>query len=101
MFDVGAGIKVGGSAKADFFANIIERERSYQSRNNTQTRSFQNFTYGAGYAPAYELNPRVEVAMIPGVNLNASGTDLFWILNAYLPFGKFFIKSASLLKPCT
>lgn len=88
MFDLGDGIKIGGSAKAALFGNILERERSYQSRNQTQTRSLQNFTYGATASEAYEINPRIEIAVIPGVNLNASGT-LLWLNNLSTVFPQY------------
>ncbi|BEV45597.1 porin [Afipia carboxidovorans] len=88
MFDIAPGIKIGGSAKAGLYANFIERERSYISRNQTQARALQNYTNGTGFAQAYELNPRIEVAVMPGVALTAGGTFL-WLNNVSTVFPQY------------
>src|SRR3569623_1437796 len=71
MYDIGGGIRIGGSAKVGLFANMVERERSYISRNQTRTRALQNFTNDTTFAQGYELNPRIEVPLMQGVKLTA------------------------------
>lgn len=85
MFDIGGGIKIGGSAKAGFYANVVERERSFVSRNQTQTRTQQNLTGDTVFSQAYELNPRIEVGLMEGVKLTAGGTFL-WLNNVSTAF---------------
>ncbi|MGL5168757.1 MAG: porin [Afipia sp.] len=85
MFDIGGGIKVGGSAKAGLYANFVERERSFISRNQTQTRAQQNSISGTAFSQAYELNPRIEVPLMEGVKLSAGGTFL-WLNNVSTAF---------------
>lgn len=88
MFDIGGGIKIGGSAKAGFFANMVERERSFVSRNQTQARAQQNYLNDTTFAQGYELNPRIEVPVMPGVKLTAGGTFL-WLNNVSTPFSQY------------
>lgn len=88
MFDIGGGIKIGGSAKAGFFANLVERERSFVSRNQTQARAQQNYLNDTAFAQGYELNPRIEVPVMPGVKLTAGGTFL-WLNNVSTPFSQY------------
>jgi len=88
MFDIGGGIKIGGSAKVGLFANMVERERSYVSRNQTQSRALQNFTNDTTFAQGYELNPRIEVPLMQGVKLTAGGTFL-WLNNVSTAFPQY------------
>lgn len=88
MFDIGGGIRIGGSAKAGFFANIVERERSFISRNQTQARAQQNYLTDTAFSQGYELNPRVEVPVMPGVKLTAGGTFL-WLNNVSSAFSQY------------
>jgi hypothetical protein len=88
MFDIGGGIKIGGSAKVGLFANMVERERSYISRNQTKTRALQNFTNDTVFAQGYELNPRIEVPLMQGVKLTAGGTFL-WLNNVSTAFPQY------------
>ncbi|GAA3844382.1 hypothetical protein AFIC_000144 [[Pseudomonas] carboxydohydrogena] len=88
MFDIGGGIRIGGSAKVGLFANMVERERSYISRNQTQSRALQNFTNDTTFAQGYELNPRIEVPLMQGVKLTAGGTFL-WLNNVSTAFPQY------------
>jgi hypothetical protein len=88
MFDIGGGIRIGGSAKAGFFANIVERERSFISRNQTQARAQQNYLTDTAFSQGYELNPRIEVPVMPGVKLTAGGTFL-WLNNVSSAFSQY------------
>jgi len=88
MFDIGGGIKIGGSAKVGLLANMVERERSFISRNQTQLRAMQNFTNDTVFSQAYELNPRIEVPLMQGVKLTAGGTFL-WLNNVSTAFPQY------------
>jgi hypothetical protein len=88
MFDIGGGIKIGGSAKVGLFANMVERERSFISRIQTKTRALQNFTNDTVFAQGYELNPRIEVPLMQGVKLTAGGTFL-WLNNVSTAFPQY------------
>ncbi|MBX3547916.1 MAG: porin [Xanthobacteraceae bacterium] len=88
MFDIGGGIKIGGTAKAGILANLVERERSFISRNQTQTRAQQNYIDGITFAQVFELNPRIEVPLAQGVTLTFGGTFL-WLNNVSTAFPHF------------
>jgi hypothetical protein len=88
MFDIGGGIKIGGSAKAGLYANFVERERSFVSRNQTQARAQQNYLNDTAFSQGYELNPRIEVPLMQGVKLTAGGTFL-WLNNISTAFPQY------------
>lgn len=85
MFDIGGGIKIGGSVKAGLYANAGERERSFISRNQTQTRAQQNTLTDTTFAQAFEVNPRLEIPLAKGIIFNVGGTFL-WLNNVGTPF---------------
>lgn len=88
MFDIGGGVKVGGSVKAGLFANFVERERSYISRNQTQARAQQNFTGKTAFAQGVEVNPRIEIPLARGVTFNVGG-QLLWLNNVSTAFSQY------------
>jgi predicted porin len=80
MWDVGDGIKVGGSLKGGLYANLAERRRSFISANNTKSRAQQDSLDDLAFSQAIEFNPRIEYEIAKGVSLTASGT-LMWLNN--------------------
>lgn len=85
MIDIGGGVKVGGSVKAGLFANFVERERSFLSRNQTRTRAQQNSLGGTKFSQAVEVNPRIEIPLAKGITFTAGGT-LLWLNNVSTAF---------------
>lgn len=88
MFDIGGGVKVGGSVKAGLFANFVERERSFISRNQTQTRAQQNFSGKTAFAQGVEVNPRIEIPLARGVTFKVGG-QLLWLNNISTAFPQY------------
>lgn len=88
MFDIGGGIKVGGSVKAGLYANMSERERSFLSRNQTQTRAQQNRISDTTFAQAVEINPRLEIPLARGIAFTLGGNFL-WLNNVSTAFSQY------------
>ena len=88
MWDVGEGLKLGGSVKGGLYANEAQRTRSFLSRNQTQTRAQQNTLDDSAFAQAVEINPRIEFELAKGVSLSAGATFL-WLNNVSGAFSQY------------
>ena len=80
MFDVGGGLRIGGSAKGGLYDNFVDRNRTFVSEANTQLRSRESSDHKSVFAQGVELNPRVEFELAKGTYLTAAGQFL-WLNN--------------------
>jgi len=80
MFDVGGGLRVGGSVKGGLYNNFVDRNRTFVSENRVDLRSFETSDHKDVFAQAVEFNPRVEFKLAEGTYLTASGQFL-WLNN--------------------
>ncbi len=80
MFDVGGGMRVGGSVKGGLYDNFVDRNRTFVSEAQTEARSREASDHKSIFAQAVEFNPRVELKLAEGTYLTASGQFL-WLNN--------------------
>lgn len=88
MWEIGDGLKLGGSVKGGLYANEAQRSRSFLSRNQSQTRAQQNTLDDGAFAQAVEINPRIEFELAKGINLSAGATFL-WLNNVSGAFSQY------------
>lgn len=79
MFDLSDGLRVGGSVKAGIYDNIVSRQRTFFSLNQSARRQDSSDS-DHELAYAVEVNPRVELRVADGVYLSAAGSFL-WLDN--------------------
>jgi hypothetical protein len=80
MFDVGAGIRIGGSIKGGLYSNFVDRNRTFVSENRPDLRSFESTDHENVFAQGVEINPRFEFKLAEGTYLTAAGQFL-WLNN--------------------
>jgi hypothetical protein len=79
MFDLSDDLRVGGSVKAGIYDNIVSRQRTFFSLNQSVRRQdISDSDHELAYA--VEVNPRVELRVADGVYLSAAGSFL-WLDN--------------------
>lgn len=80
MFDVGGGLRIGGSVKGGLYDNFVDRNRTFVSEARPDLRSRESSDHKSVFAQGVELNPRVEFKLAEGTYLTAAGQFL-WLNN--------------------